>query len=85
MQWLIFGLLTTLVAAGVTKVMRDTHELLRGADPDRFAARNRQSAVHRPRRKTAPTPIAAQDTVQCPGCKAYVVKGMACCGLKGDA
>jgi hypothetical protein len=88
MQWIIFGILTTLVAVGVNRVMRDTQEFLRGGfDPTKMGGYQTRTAAQKRPAAERPDPrhIAAQDTVQCPTCGAYVVKGQPCCDIKGDA
>lgn len=79
-----------MVALGVNKMMRDTQEFLRGFDPTKvnggFPPRNSTTAQKKPSTATPDTQrIVAQDTVQCPTCGAYVVKGQPCCEAKGDA
>lgn len=78
MQWLVFGILSALVVAGVRRMMREAEELSRDEKPtmrEEPAAGFSQAASSN---VTALPP--AHETAECPTCHAFVVKGATACG-----
>ncbi len=75
MQWIIFAAITSIVALGIRKMMREAHDMM-----NMMYGENPNMAPHgASRTKVAENPKPpAQDMVQCPVCQAYVVKGSVC-------
>lgn len=99
MQWIIFAFLTSLVAFGVNKMMREADALMRGQrlnerSGERAGAAEQATSRTRPRTAAARKPAArnpadtryqlAQELEQCPRCGIYAVAGKHECAALPD-